>query len=111
MRLTEKHLDVLQYLASHRRSFERGNGTLEWALPMELGAWDGSHHSGTLRTLAIHGLAERKHRYFPDPQTPEEVKTGRRHRDGKTYRLRGPYRYRITDAGLAALKQEEGTTT
>lgn len=107
MRLTNKHVDVLRALDAHRDSFERNTGTLEWAIPMDLGSWDASHHSGTLRVLAIHGLAERKHRYFPDPQTPEEVKTGRRHRVGKTYRLRGPYTYRITYAGRAVLTNDQ----
>lgn len=107
MKLTEKHTDVLQSLDAHYRSFKRNTGTLEWAIPMDLGAWDGSHHSGTLRTLAIHGLVARKHRNFPNPQTPEEVKTGRRHRDGKTYRLQGPYSYRITDAGRTALTNDQ----
>jgi hypothetical protein len=53
IRLTENELEVLLAM----------QGSNEWLRPMDVGAWDSSHHSGTLKRLAAKGLVLRKRRY------------------------------------------------
>lgn len=101
-RLTANQMDVLWQLPGPNEDMVQ---------PMDIGAWNSSHHSGTLRQLAIMGLVVRQDRYgLRPPHTPEEVKSGIRYRDGKRYRLRGPYRYKATAEGKARWRaqREEG---
>ena len=53
MKLTRQQNDLLKKL--------RQSG--EWLRPMDMGGFDGSHHSATLRQLWHKGLAERKPRH------------------------------------------------
>ena len=72
---------------------------LETARPMDVGGWNGSHHSNTLRQLAIKGLVLRgSYRRF---QTPERLRAG-----PKVKGSRGSYRYQITEAGTEAYRVE-----
>ena len=92
-KLTEKQMECLWNLP---------NPGDDWRTPMYMGAWNSSHHSGTLRQLAIMGLAVRKFRYSDaEPETPEEVKTGKRYINGRRYWLSGPYKYQATAEGKA----------
>lgn len=74
MNLTDKQYDVLREL--------RDDVFLK---PMDFGAWDASHHSGTARRLAKQGLVEMK---------------------GYRNYSRSVYSYRRTPAGSAALEAE-----
>lgn len=80
--LTENQYEVLSGLeAELRAKYSLRND--RFATPLMLGGYNGSHHSTTLSRLAKKGWVERK----------------RRGGWG-----RGSYVYKITDAGLEALK-------
>lgn len=97
--LTEKKQEVLESLAA----FDQADfGYIEgWARPLDLGSWDASYHSGTLRQLALEGLVECRSRYSQKIYSREDlVNLKGRFRRGS----RGnPKLYRISDAGRAAL--------
>lgn len=79
--MTERDFELLGSLECAERIAPNMEG---WLTPLYCGAWNGSHHSQTLRKLVKKGLAESKHR--------------------GGY-LRGLYR--ITEAGLAAWREEK----
>jgi hypothetical protein len=80
-RLSEQEWEVLRELTGTRR--------WGWARPMDLGASNGSHHSGTLKKLVRKGYAER----IPRSTTRDDIDV-----DG-TKKAKS-WLYRITDAGL-----------
>jgi len=49
IRVSEREMELLINLSDEN-----------WRRPMDVGAWDGSHHSATLTRLAKRGLVERK---------------------------------------------------
>jgi len=65
---------------------------VEWSRPMDLGAWDGSGHSGRLKRLCEKGLVERKRRNSICNVLLNSA--------------RGSYEYRITDAGRVMLAKK-----
>jgi hypothetical protein len=78
LRLTENQRDVLQGL------YDAGDG---WLRPMDFGARDASHHSGTATRLCKRGLVERSDAFT-----------------GSISGRRKVWLYRITPAGLDALQ-------
>lgn len=58
-----------------------------WIIPMDVGGFNGSHHSGTLRTLAGRGLVNHKQRGHQDPPPGENGEKIFRGRGSKCYRL------------------------
>jgi len=82
--LTERDHDILTALAAYART------TYPWrkqhARPLDLGGWNGSHHSGTLNKLVRRGLVARSRPPI----------AGRK----------GSQRYWLTDAGRAAVEKE-----
>ena len=74
--LSPKQRDVLASLAVF------GGRTRAWARPMDIGARDGSSHTGVLRALIKKGLVERELRW------------------GQL--TRGSYKYRLTPRGWKA---------
>ena len=101
--LSEKKIEVLEALVAFDASLYQW--IAGWARPMDVGAWDASHHSGTLRQLAIEGLVECRSRHGVRILTPEEL----RGRPQKMERGRrgSPKVYRITEAGRKALDDAE----
>jgi predicted ArsR family transcriptional regulator len=91
-RLTALQVDVLSELAAANH----GRYPIAWATPLDLGAHNGSHHSGCLAALAAKGLVQFKQR--SDPDNPPWGTNGR-----KRWRGRGSKCYRITPAGRQAL--------
>ena len=87
-RLDENALEILRTLAYLHGRPESGNRGIGWASPMYFGGTDGSHHSVTAARLTKMGLVER-----------DKLGIG----------ARGSYRYRITEAGLAALSAPHPT--
>lgn len=87
--LTERDmetLDSLRFATDNHIEVYAGTDHAQakgWVMPMDCGGWNGSHHSYTLTKLAARGLAER-------------WKLGSK-------REKGSCRYRINDAGRAAL--------
>lgn len=69
----------------------------EWVRPLDIGATNGSHHSGTLNRLAERGLVRYKQRGAAEPPPGEN--------GGKIWRGRGAKCYQITPAGLAVLEE------
>lgn len=97
MKLTEAQREVLETLEfSHYRS----SVPQKWCTPLDVGGYNGSHHSYTLTTLARKGLVQSKQR--GDPNDPPDGENGK-----KIWRGRGSKCYRITEAGRAALEQSE----
>lgn len=94
--LTERDIETLAYLTN-----PRDPTAAPWHTPLDLGAYNGSHHSGTLAKLAKRGLVQFKQRGTPDPDDGENGK--------KIWRGRGSKTYRITAAGKLALTGKEGT--
>jgi hypothetical protein len=80
--LTERQVEILGDLAS----IARRDPTF-WARPLDLGGTDSSHHGATLRRLAARGLVDQRN-------VPGIANIGRRRTN----------RYRINDAGRAALE-------
>lgn len=80
MKLTERDIDILHELAGYER------GSLCGARPLDLGGYNGSHHSSTLAKLARYGLVFRSLR----------VTNGY---------SRASYRYRLTDSGRAIVDE------
>ena len=74
--LTERDYELLRELEAYERSEYRDP---RGAAPIDLGGYNGSHHSGTLNKLARHGLIMR--RYPPRPGH------------------RGSQRYKLTEEG------------
>ena len=79
--LSEKEFDVLWQLSD-----------TEFKKPMDFGAWDASHHSGTARRLAAKGLVEidgyrswqrrvNKYRRTPEGRAAYEAERERRRTD------------------------------
>lgn len=101
MKITEPQRDVLGALAHH-------DG---WARPMDVGAFDGSHHTMTLRALVKKGLVERRLRGSLLNQIRGSEIYDRIARDRARGRKhgrdvpRGSYVYRITDAGRDTMGQ------
>lgn len=105
---TEKELEVLRALAPWKRDPEP-----RWHVPMDMGSWDGSHHSNTARRLAERGLVEMRRRGIGEPYTQEQVlamkgRFKRRNEKRPAYqRTKGsrgaPKEYRISQAGIDAL--------
>lgn len=92
MKLTEREMELLTELGQPW-AIKAG-----WARPMDLGASDASHHSGTLRSLVRKGYAER----IPRSTTRTDID-----RDGTG---RSPsWLYRITEAGKRRREQSSGT--
>lgn len=73
-----------------------GKTTKPWVTPMEVGASNASHHSATLNSLAVRGLAQWKQRGAPDPLSGQ---------NGQKHHGRGAKAYRITPGGIALLKE------
>lgn len=67
-----------------------------WCRPMDLGASNGSHHSGTLQALARKGLVRFKQRRGEEPP---EGENGR-----KLWRGRGSKSYQVTPAGRLSVE-------
>jgi hypothetical protein len=95
MQLSPKQKDVLHSLAVF------GGSDREWARPMDIGAFDGSHHTATLRVLIHKKLVERRLRgsllnQIRGQETYDALaklkKRGRR-------TPRGSYTYRLTPRG------------
>lgn len=83
--LSAREIETMRELSAYARMVERdcpGYSREDWARPMDVGGSDGSHHSMTLKRLTDKGVVERG------------MKGGH---------SRGSYRYRLTDAGRAAL--------
>ena len=107
--LTERQIEVLEDLAairdrpmqcSRRSIHSERHGIpagLAWATPQDIGASDGSHHSGTATRLAKLGLVDR---YKYDGDQLNQFKT----------RNKGACVYRITQAGLDVLTALRGQT-
>jgi hypothetical protein len=96
VRLPERQRFVLQALATHD----------SWARPMDVGAFDGSHHTATLRALMKKGLVERKLRGSLLNQIRGSAcyeAWGKIKKRGRSA-PRGSYEYRVTAAGLQILK-------
>jgi len=79
MKLTERDIDMLHELAGYER------GSLCGARPLDLGGYNGSHHSNTLAKLTRHGLVRRSLR----------VTSGY---------SRASYRYHLTDSGRSVVE-------
>lgn len=82
---SDRDIELLRDLACFRRLDDTYEG---WARPMDIGARDASWHSGVLKRLCKYNLVERRRRYTIMNDLGSR---------------RGSYRYRITDAGLAAI--------
>lgn len=103
-RLTANQVDVLTELEGCAQSHMLGGRT--WTLPdgtkarlftpMEFGGSNGSHHSGTATALAKRGLVDRLKCRGWGGGTQLNVFKGR---------AKGSCHYRITDAGIAALRE------
>ena len=98
--LTARQRDVLDSLAIY------GGDSREWARPMDIGARDGSHHTGTLRTLIRKKLVERRLRGSLINQIrggdcyEAWAKVKKRSRSAP----RGSYVYRLTKLGWSAVR-------
>ena len=101
-KISELQLDVLRSLAAYG----------DWARPMDIGARDGSHHSGTLSQLARHGLVERKKLhaiYCYNGSTQRQKLVDNRwvvtdgHPPSTACCCKGSCRYKITPAGRKAV--------
>lgn len=94
-RLTDRQRDLLRWLDDD-----------QWKRPMDVGAWDGSHHSATLAALTRKGLAERKKLhaiYCPNGRTERINARGQIIDTGVPYagcRCKGSCRYRRTFDGM-----------
>jgi DNA-binding MarR family transcriptional regulator len=80
--LTERDYEVLRELRAYERSPYRNS---RGAHPMDVGGYNGSHHSGTLNKLVRHGLVSRS--YPP--------------RAGH----RGSQRYKLTEKGMRVTEE------
>jgi|HubBroStandDraft_6_1064221.scaffolds.fasta_scaffold789457_3 hypothetical protein len=95
MKITPKQEDVLSSLATF------GGRAREWARPMDIGAFDGSHHTATLRVLIDKKLVERRLRgsllnQIRGQETYDALaKMKKRGRSAP----RGSYTYRLTKRG------------
>lgn len=85
--LTPRDLDVLECLEAFHRNMERIGDPEAGARPMDVGAWDASHHCATLRKLERRGQVRSATKW-----TKQERRTG------------GPRLYWITDAGRATVQ-------
>lgn len=85
-------LDILRALKYVRYQSPR---LREWVRPHDIGATNGSHHSGTLMKLAERGLVRFKQRGTPEPQP------------GQNGHGRGNRCYQITPAGLRTLEERQ----
>lgn len=99
--MTANHIEVLSVLefVNHHPDYPR-----EWCTPLDIGGHNGSHHSGTLATLARRGLVQFKQRWHKDPEPGKNGVSGRR-------LTRGSKCYRITPAGRSALSTATGDGT
>lgn len=91
-KLTNNQREVLTTLewANHKSRYPQ-----EWCTPLDLGGFNGSHHSNTLAALAKKGLVQFKQRGALDPSDWESRR--------KIWRGRGSKCYRITPDGRVAL--------
>jgi hypothetical protein len=94
MTLTAKQRDVLDALAVF------GGRDRAWARPMDIGAWDGSHHTSTLRALIAKKFVERQLRgsllnHIRGQACYDAWAKVKRGRSAP----RGSYRYRVTPRG------------
>jgi hypothetical protein len=83
-----RRLQILKDLARHCDRHDNG------ALPMDIGAWDASHHHGDLNAMVRTGLVEKVPRYMGI----NALLCGRP----------GSYRYKITAAGREILAANAG---
>lgn len=83
--ITTRDIDTLRELEAACRNYVNVTGE-DWVKPLDLGSWNGSHHSATLRKLAGRGLVEASRKPM---------------RNG----CRPGIRYRITGAGRDAIAQ------
>lgn len=103
MTLTARQRDVLRWLDDER-----------WQTPMEIGATDRSHHSGTLMQLVKKGLVETKKLhaiYCPNGMTQRIGKRGEitdGHPPYEGCRCKGSRRYRRTPAGRRVARSDLG---
>lgn len=80
--LTERDYEVLRELRAYGRSpYANSRG----AHPMDVGGYNGSHHSGTLNKLVRHGLVSRSY-----PPRPGQ---------------RGSQRYKLTEEGVRVTEE------
>lgn len=56
--ITERDLETLDALEAANRNLTDVGFRKGWARPMDCGAWNGSHHSKTLRKLATLGFVD-----------------------------------------------------
>ena len=89
--LNAKEIEVLRELQAFAEQHPK-----RWARPMDVGAWDSSHHSLSLRKLVAKGLAERRLR-----GTLRNMIGSRR----------GSYEYKINAKGEAILQMFGAMTT
>lgn len=102
-----------QVLSSRQRSVLSSLAAYgDWARPMDVGAHDGSHHSGTLSALAARGLVDRKKLHaiycFHGSTLRQKLVDGTwvvtdGHPPSPRCCCKGSCRYRITTAGLTAI--------
>jgi hypothetical protein len=97
--LSSKQQDVLDSLAVF------GGRSRAWARPMDIGARDGSHHTGTLRALIKKGFVERELRWgllnsIRGQETYDAWAKVKRGRSAP----RGSYKYRLTPRGWKAVR-------
>lgn len=97
VKLTERDLEVLSDLEAANRQLKPFGS--EWATPLHCGGSNGSDHSYRLSKLARLGFAQSKQRGGADP---EDGTNGKR-----ILASRGSKCYRITDAGRAALAEQQ----
>jgi hypothetical protein len=67
-----------------------------WVTPLDIGGYNGSHHSNTLRSLANRGLVNYKQRGQKDPPIGENAK--------KVWAGRGSKCYRLSPEGIELVK-------
>lgn len=85
--LTPRDYDVLECLEAFHRNMEDIGSPEAGARPMDVGAWDASHHSATLKKLERRGLVRSLTKW-----------------SGLTKRSGSPRKYWLEDAGRVAVQ-------
>lgn len=95
MILTDHERECLEGLA---HCHDHPRHPMKWARPLDIGGHNGSHHSNTLQRLTAKGWVNFRYRQGNEPLQGENGK--------RLFASRGSKRYRITDAGRAAIKSK-----
>jgi hypothetical protein len=87
--LSENQREVmrLMFYCQFESSFKQ-----PWVIPMDIGGYNGSHHSNTIRSLVNRGLVNHKQRGHKDPPVGENGE--------KIFGGRGSKCYRLSPAGI-----------